>query len=614
MRSGLLLALLVLLLVATAAHAQEVEPAWLEVANTTLNLRSGPSTDDDVITQLTPREAVELLQRGEAWSQVRRQDGETGWAHNDYLHPWNELNRPDARRRVGERRLFRVFGGSVCDYEIPRYSIDRFADLRVVSDHSYIYTVTRGSSAVLPSEQALQEYGKAFDERIYHQALDLWGIEDPPHIEGDERVVVLIAAGFSSLGTSTGWYVGRSGLPHEANPAGTGYLGIEQSIWEERWADVVLESSSLQILAHEFGHLLHHHIGQGNHVGWVNEGLAEFTEQYLDRDMTLLDRGMNRMEQGAHDPSANQLNHPATPSYINSMYFMTYIYEQLGVETLRSFVNHPLQGLTALDALFDERGDGRDTDDFFADWVIANYQNEAQLENGRYGYQLFRNSTLLKQTLRSNPVQQLPARISDHAEPYSTKYYELSPPLEFRPDSGLLLDFRMSDPAPQDAWLQVVQVLPERIDVQRLRASDLRSSLGLVMLDERPERVFVAVSPFTPGARYRTQTAFYSLDLEVVPLSSDVLTLVEANLQVRRAPQLTDNALNLLRRCDIVQVLNPGADWSLIRNDSGIVGWSSSDFLSIPSDPDFNVSDQPCDTTGLGPGAAGSGGAAGGAG
>ena len=94
MRTRLIL-ILTLLFVTAAIHAQDAEPTWLEVADVALRLRSGPSSDDDIITQLTPREAVELLQRGEEWSQIRRQDGQSGWAHNDYLLPWDERNRPD---------------------------------------------------------------------------------------------------------------------------------------------------------------------------------------------------------------------------------------------------------------------------------------------------------------------------------------------------------------------------------------------------------------------------------------------------------------------------------------------------------------------------------------
>ncbi len=599
MRTRLLL-VLCLLFVTAAAHAQETDPAWLEVAGVTLRLRSGPSTDDAILDTLRPGTALELLERGEQWSQIRRQDGLTGWAHNDYLLPFDERNRLDTWRRVGEQRLFKVFGGSTCGLPIPAYFVDRYAELRVVSDHSYIYTVTRSSSDVLPGERALQEYGKVFDERIYQQSLDLWGVEEAPHIEGDERVVILIAAGFGSRGASSGWYMGRDGLPHEANTSGIGYLGIELSIWEERWANVVLESNSVQVLAHEFGHMLHHHSGRRNDAYWVSEGVANFTEKYLDRDMTLLGRGMSRLEESEHNPRANQLNRPTrrptSPSYVGGIYFMAYIYEQLGVDSLRRFVNHPQQGLAALDALLDERGDGRDVDDFFADWVLANYVNEPQLEAGRYGYQMLRNRPLLQQTLRSTPLQELPASIRDHAEPYSTKYYEFSSPQEPGPGNRLMLNFRLSTPAPQDAWVQLVQVLPDSIDIQRFRASDYRSRPVVATLAEQPERVFVAVSPFTPGARQRTQSAFYSLNLDEIPLSSDARAQVTATLRVRSAPEFADNTVGLLQRCSVVQVLRPGAIWSLVQDDSGLIGWSYNDHLSLLNDSGTNASNGPCAT------------------
>ena len=143
MRTRQLLLLPTLLLVCGTTHAQETDPTWLEVADIALRLRSGPSTDDAIITQLTPREAVELLERSEEWSQIRRQDSLTGWAHNDYLFPWDERNRLDTHRRVGEHRLFRVYGTG-------GLRADRHAGLRMVSNHSYIYTVTRNPGDILP--------------------------------------------------------------------------------------------------------------------------------------------------------------------------------------------------------------------------------------------------------------------------------------------------------------------------------------------------------------------------------------------------------------------------------------------------------------------------------
>ncbi|MCY3945091.1 MAG: SH3 domain-containing protein [Anaerolineaceae bacterium] len=593
--------LLVLVLVTTMVQAQESEPVWLEVADVALRLRSGPSIDDDVITLMTPREAVVLLERGEAWSQVRRQDGMAGWAHNDYLLPWNERNRPDTWRRVGDRRLFRLSAGD------RGHFLDREAELSVVSDHSYLYTVRNRPTSHLPGEQALQNFARAFDDRIYQQALDLWGIEDPPDIDGDPRIVILVAAGFGSRGSAYGWYSARVGLPNERNPGDTGYIGFRLNLWEVRWAEVVLRGQGLQELVRDFGRMIHHHMGRGNHASWVRSGMASFTEKFLDRDRTLLGGGMSRMEQGEHNPRSNQLNLDYAPSEVASMYFMAYIHEQLGAETLRSFVNHPRPGLAALDALLAERGDGRDADDFFADHAIANYLNNPQLEGGRYGYRQIRNNALMRQILRSTSIQELPARIGDHAEPYSSKYYELSDPKGLGPDVRLLLGFQLSGPATQDAWLQVVQVLPERVDVQRFRASDYRRRPVVPTLLEQPERMFIAVSPFTPGARQRTDSAFYFLNLDEVPLSADTRAWTTANLVVRSAPQIADNSLGVLRLCSIVQVLKSEGDWSLIEDEGGLIGWSYNRHLTILDDAGSFSFEGSCDT-----GTRGAGGGAGG--
>ncbi len=278
MRTRLLL-ILILLFVTATAHAQEAEPALLEVAGVTLRLRSGPSTEDAIIGQLTPREAVELLERGEQWSQVRRQDGLTGWAHNDYLRPWDERNRPDTSRRVGERRLFRVPGKVSGQW---RYA-DRHAVLRAVSAHSYLYSVARLADDALPDDKALVELGALFDEYVYQHALDLWGIGNPPDINGDERIVVLVASGFDPDKSLGGWYSARDGLPDEGNPAGIGFLGIalhEKGLYYQQ-DPPPFASLEISKLAHEFGHMLHHYTGDRNHSAWVKEGLASFTASYL---------------------------------------------------------------------------------------------------------------------------------------------------------------------------------------------------------------------------------------------------------------------------------------------------------------------------------------------
>ena len=577
MRTRLLL-VLCLLFVTAAAHAQEAELALLEVAGVTLRLRGGPSTDHAILDTLRPGTALELLERGEQWSQVRRQDGLTGWAHNDFLRPFDERNRPDARRRVGERRLFNVFGQH------------RYADLRVVSDHSYLYTISQNNN-LLPDERALQRIGELFDEQVYRQSLELWDIREAPAIEGDERVVILFVTrpGDDDIVLRHGWYAGRHDMPQESNPSGTGFIGIRLTGKEAGAIDIITSSQTGAMLAHEFSHMLHHHVG-GNQVRWVNEGLAMFSETYLG---LVPDEFTDAVASGFLSDTRTPLDTfegPFSASYSAGLLFMTYIYERLGLETLRDFVIHPKQGLDALDSLLADREADMDADVFFADWVLANNLLDTQRASGRYGYQRVGKAGLGLPTPRGL-IRKFPATFREALLPYATDYFELPQDIDRQ---GLLLDFRLKAPAFQDAWLQLVQVLPERIDVQRFRASDFRDRPILVSLAEQPERAFLAISPFTPGARQQSGSVTYSLALRDQPPLRLDRAQVTTTLRIRSGPEIADNILGKLQRCSFVQVLEPSEEWSRVLSSDGLTGWSHNDFLAPVNAPEAAASTSVC--------------------
>ena len=565
MRSRLLLAL-ILFCVSGLAHAQDAEPAWLEVAGVTLRLRSGPSTADDIIGQLRPGTALELLERGDEWSQVRLQDGLTGWAHNDFLLPFDERNPLDTSRRVGERRLFNFptrFGG----LRAPSDYTNRHADLRVISDHSFIYTVNNRAHHLLPEDENLQKLGDIFDGKIYQQALDLWGVEDPPVISGDERITILLTSGYDREGFIGGWY-----------SPGKRYVGLGINQPELVVKGDFLVDHLSQTLAHEFGHLLHDHSGDRNRAPWVIEGLAEFTQAYLVHGQTL--------EKGWRSPGPTYIPDARTrlfagpcTDYETSKLFITYIYERLGVELLRDFADHSRQGMAALDALLAESDSGMDAHDFYADWVLANYLNDVRRDGGRYGYPLLQGKSPLALSAPNNFIRQLPTGLRVTSDPYITDYYEL-PLLQDGGAAGkLLLDFRLFAPQPQDAWIQFVQVLPERVDVQRFRANDYRGRPILASRDGHAERAFLAISTFTPGDYLRTQPVRFSLALRELPAQPDDRAQVTATLRVRSEPDLNARALGKLRSCSYVQVLQRGPEWSQVLADDGLTGWSHNDYL-----------------------------------
>ena len=250
---------------------------------------------------------------------------------------------------------------------------------------------------------------------------------------------------------------------------------------------------------------------------------------------------------------------------------MLYLYERLGVETLRDFAAHPRQGLAALDDLLADHDDGMDADSFFADWVLANHLNDGQREDGRFGYRMLQDKTRRAQSSPSNRIRQLPAGIRAATAPYSADYYELPLPQGSASAERLLIDFRLSAPAPQDAWLQLVQVLADSIEVQRFRASDYRNQPVLASLREGPERVFIAVAPFTPERRRRIQPVHYSLALRELSSLPNNQAQVTTTLNLRSEPgNHQQHVLGKLQRCGVRagaatrrEQLEPGPEWMM---------------------------------------------------
>jgi uncharacterized protein YgiM (DUF1202 family) len=67
------------------AAEPEAPAERMVVTSDALNLRSGPSTDAEVLGRLLEGEAVEVAGRDGGWVQVATADGATGWAYSDYL-------------------------------------------------------------------------------------------------------------------------------------------------------------------------------------------------------------------------------------------------------------------------------------------------------------------------------------------------------------------------------------------------------------------------------------------------------------------------------------------------------------------------------------------------
>ena len=124
------------------------------------------------------------------------------------------------------------------------------------------------------------------------------------------------------------------------------------------------------------------------------------------------------------------------------MLFLTYIHDRLGLEALQAFAAHPARGLAGLDAALAELGFGMDADSFFADWVLANYLQDRQLGDGRYGYMLL-ESLPVRMPPSIGDITHLPTQIQESVPQYATDYYEIALPTD---DLNQTLELQLSFP------------------------------------------------------------------------------------------------------------------------------------------------------------------------
>ncbi len=304
--------------------------------------------------------------------------------------------------KPGEIQPFWVTNSS----ENRAFQVD--AVLRARGKHIYLWV----EEGITISDNTIQTLARQFDNTIYDAVRDLWGSENTPGIDGDPRVYGLFAYGMGA--DLAAYYSSEHANPREAVSTSNEHemflfnldtLGTE--------FDPVYLSS---IVAHEFQHMIRQNVDENENT-WLDEGLSMFTEIYLgfNEDSTALSFTYNpdtQLNTWAEDT-------PRLPHYGAAMMFVTYFYERYGVDAMRALSADPVDSLDSVDNVL--RGMGETgVNDFFADWVLANYLLEP---DGPYGYKLL---TGLISPPPEAIVNEYPYSVSDEANQYSTDYLVLN--------------------------------------------------------------------------------------------------------------------------------------------------------------------------------------------
>jgi immune inhibitor A len=270
---------------------------------------------------------------------------------------------------VGERRLFHA-----SDADTDR-RFDVYAILEYKTEHVYMW-VEEGAPF---DRDDLEAAADLFEEHTYGIDRAFFGSEWNPGVDNDPHLSILHSRGLGY--TIAGYYSSRdefvSAVRSDSNEMEMFYINIDNvSINNDFYNGV---------LAHEFQHMIHWHQDR-NEETWLNEGFSELAS-YL-----------NGFEVGGFDwafagePDLQLNSWPdgpgaAGPNYGAAYLFTAYFLDRYGSEATQALVAHPDNSFASVDAVLLDLGTDSTHEDFFADWVVANYLDDPLIADGRYGYE-----------------------------------------------------------------------------------------------------------------------------------------------------------------------------------------------------------------------------------
>jgi immune inhibitor A len=263
------------------------------------------------------------------------------------------------------------------------------AMLRYETAHAY-WWVEAGYEI---DQAALERSAIRFETQTYPVTRHYFGSEWRPGIDGDPRIFIFLGR-VPGVG---GYFAGSDAYPSELRPWSNEhemfYINLENAMPGNDYFD--------GILAHEFQHMIHWALDRDEDT-WVNEGLSELASQVNGYDV-----GASALA-FALNPDT-QLNawtelEDAAAHYGASYLFFSYILERRGPAIIRQLVSEPANGIAGVEAVLwpaPIEGPGgilaeppwlqaaqapASFLDLFADWTIANYLDDPDWDDGRYGY------------------------------------------------------------------------------------------------------------------------------------------------------------------------------------------------------------------------------------
>lgn len=279
------------------------------------------------------------------------------------------------------------------------------ATLRHKTPHAYFY-VENGQEVSL---EGLRQAGDVFEDRIYPTVRDYFG--NLPDLGLDDPRITILHASFPG---PPGYYSSADEFPSYINP----YSNEREMIYINLRNTTPGAERYYSTITHELQHMVHSRLDSSEDT-WINEGLSELAVRLAGyattgSEVSFAVNPDTQLNSWAEDPSR------ALPHYGAAYLLVSYLAERYGgYEGLKDLVAEKARGINGVERYLDKKGFAVTFDDVFKDWVIANYLDDPQLDDGRYGYKD------IDVHVRASDVGELPVRVATTVHQYAADYLDL---------------------------------------------------------------------------------------------------------------------------------------------------------------------------------------------
>ncbi|MDQ3248402.1 MAG: immune inhibitor A [Chloroflexota bacterium] len=286
------------------------------------------------------------------------------------------------------------------------------AELVYTTSVAYVW-VESGQLYDLP---AIQRAIDRFSQQSYPAEVAFFGSESYPGVDNDPRLHILHTPGLG--GGIAGYYSSADEYSVLARPFSNEkemfYINLQ---WLNGRSDYTAYET---VLAHELQHMIHW-ANDSNEETWLNEGLSEFAKEvtgygaetaFVGAFVSQPDTQLNTWNA---DTGRNGVH------YGSAYLFVHYLNQRFGAAVTKPLVANPANGIAGIDAVLKAAGFAETFDTVFADWVVANFANDATALglDGVYGYQtLPLSKPVLDQAYTQYPVALQQSTVNNYATDY----------------------------------------------------------------------------------------------------------------------------------------------------------------------------------------------------